>query len=296
MSTNAVQTISGTATSGQARFAFGAFQTDFIAWNASLATVLAELSALPNIGVGNISATGGPLSTAPIVITFIAALAGQPVLPISVYTNPNPPPFGVQNFTPAGSITVAQTTTGIAAASAANNVIPAPIPIAGSGLGDPIRHAGAPAAAVAATAAVQTITSTATAGQGRLAFNGFQTDFIAWNATLATVLAELLALPTIGPGNITATGGPLSTANIVLTFAGALASAPQNLITVALDQFTATGSVTIATTTTGVTPAPATGAGVAIVGALLADTTNGVLYQNTGTQATPTWTKVGTES
>ena len=31
-------------------------------------------------------------------------------------------------------------------------------------------------------------------------------------------------------------------------------------------------------------------------GALLIDTTNGVLYINTGTKAQPTWTKVGTQS
>lgn len=33
-----------------------------------------------------------------------------------------------------------------------------------------------------------------------------------------------------------------------------------------------------------------TGAGVALPGQLLQDTTNGVLYQNTGTQASPAWT------
>lgn len=33
-----------------------------------------------------------------------------------------------------------------------------------------------------------------------------------------------------------------------------------------------------------------TGAGVALPGQLLQDTTNGLLYQNTGTQASPTWT------
>lgn len=36
-------------------------------------------------------------------------------------------------------------------------------------------------------------------------------------------------------------------------------------------------------------------AGVAAVGGLLIDTTNAFLYQNTGTVASPVWTKVGTE-
>lgn len=34
----------------------------------------------------------------------------------------------------------------------------------------------------------------------------------------------------------------------------------------------------------------------AAIGALLVDTTNGKLYINTGTQASPTWTVVGTQS
>ncbi len=37
-------------------------------------------------------------------------------------------------------------------------------------------------------------------------------------------------------------------------------------------------------------------AGVAPIGALLSDTANGVLYINTNTQASPTWTKVGTQT
>jgi hypothetical protein len=37
-------------------------------------------------------------------------------------------------------------------------------------------------------------------------------------------------------------------------------------------------------------------AGVAPKGALLTDTTNAILYQNTGTQASPVWSKVGAET
>lgn len=43
-------------------------------------------------------------------------------------------------------------------------------------------------------------------------------------------------------------------------------------------------------------PSGSTFAGVAPKGALLVDTTNGYLYQNMGTQASPTWTKVGTQT
>ena len=35
---------------------------------------------------------------------------------------------------------------------------------------------------------------------------------------------------------------------------------------------------------------------IALKGALLIDTTNAILYINTGTQASPTWTKVGTQT
>lgn len=37
-------------------------------------------------------------------------------------------------------------------------------------------------------------------------------------------------------------------------------------------------------------------AGKAAKGAALVDTTNGVVYVNTGTMALPTWTKVGTQT
>jgi hypothetical protein len=39
-----------------------------------------------------------------------------------------------------------------------------------------------------------------------------------------------------------------------------------------------------------------TGAGTAAKGALLIDTTNAILYENTNTLASPTWTKVGTQT
>lgn len=42
-------------------------------------------------------------------------------------------------------------------------------------------------------------------------------------------------------------------------------------------------------------PTGSTFAGQAAKGAVLIDTVNAILYQNTGTQAAPTWTKVGTE-
>jgi len=51
-------------------------------------------------------------------------------------------------------------------------------------------------------------------------------------------------------------------------------------------------TIAVAETTPGVT---ATGRGAA-KGSILTDTTNGILYINTGTALAPTWTKVGTQT
>ena len=78
----------------------------------------------------------------------------------------------------------------------------------------------------------QTITSTHTAGSAPWSWNGNATTAIAYNATAATILAALTALPGIGAGNILVTGGPLNTTPVVATFAGTLANAPQPAITI----------------------------------------------------------------
>ncbi|MDR3639075.1 MAG: hypothetical protein P4L84_35045 [Isosphaeraceae bacterium] len=160
--------------------------------------------------------------------------------------------------------------------------------IAGSGTGDPLRNPGAP---VAGADEVQTITGAATGGTGALTFNGQSTAALAATASAATIQAALVGLSSIGAGNVVCAGGPLGTAGVTVTFQGALANAPQSLITVGAG-FTG-GAVTVAETTPGTT---ATFAGIAAVGALMIDTTNAILYQNTGTQAAPVWTKVGTET
>lgn len=160
-------------------------------------------------------------------------------------------------------------------------------PVPGVGTGLPLRNAGAPAAGVNE---VQTITGAATGGSGPLTFNGQPTAAVAYNATAAAIQAALVALSNVGAGNVVCAGGPLGTAGVTVTFQGALANAPQSLITVGAG-FTG-GAVTVAETTHGVT---ATYAGYAAPGALLIDTTNQKLYQNTGTQAAPVWTKVDAE-
>lgn len=173
--------------------------------------------------------------------------------------------------------------------------------IEGGGLGDPLQNAGAP---VAGTDEVQTLTiggaPTAGAGSGfTLVFMGFTTALILWSATNATLVAAidaaLEALPVIGAGNVTTAVGVMTAGvgTITITFAGGLAKQSVNTITVGVNSMTgAAPTVAVAETTPGVTP---TAFGIA-KGGLLIDTTNAILYINTGTQAAPTFTKVGTQT
>jgi hypothetical protein len=72
---------------------------------------------------------------------------------------------------------------------------------------------------------VQEVTVAAAEGTFTLAFRGDETAAIPFNAPAATVQADLQALPSIGAGNVTVTGGPgdaTGTKPYVLTFTGAL--------------------------------------------------------------------------
>lgn len=165
--------------------------------------------------------------------------------------------------------------------------------IEGAGLGTPLTNAGVP---VAGTDEVQTLTigGTPTGGTFKLAFGGYTTGAIAWSATNATLIANIQAaldaLPNVGTNGIVAAVGTM-TAGIgtaTLTFSGAnLAKAAQSLITVADNALTGTApTLAIAETTSGVNATQRNAA----LGGLLLDTTNKLLYQNTGVAQAPTWT------
>jgi hypothetical protein len=171
--------------------------------------------------------------------------------------------------------------------------------VEGSGLGTPLRNPGAP---TNGTSLVQTLTfgSTPTAGTGTLAFGGFTAAAFNWSATNATlvanVLASLVALQSIGAAGVTVAVGTMTAGIGTLTLTMAAQNAESSLggklITVAANGLTG-GTLTIATTTPGVESTYRHAA----VGAILIDTTNALLYQNTSTIAgDPTWTKVGTET
>lgn len=140
------------------------------------------------------------------------------------------------------------------------------------------------------TSEVQTVTVTGSPAGGtyRLKYRGAITDPIAFDAAAATVQSALRALSTIGSDGVTVSGsagGPYT-----VTFAGRLAKLAVPLIALHTKSFSGgtNPGVTIVEATPGVT-ATARGAGK---GTLMEDTTNGLVYVNTGTATAPTWVKL----
>lgn len=78
---NELQTliISGAPTGGDFTITYDGQTTSAIAYNANAAAVQSALEALSNIGVGDVSCSGGALPGTPVVITFAGALANTDV-------------------------------------------------------------------------------------------------------------------------------------------------------------------------------------------------------------------------
>jgi hypothetical protein len=76
-----------------------------------------------------------------------------------------------------------------------------------------------------------TITGTPTGGTFKLTFGGQQTGTIAFNASAATVQTALVALSTIGTGNVVCGGGALPGTGVTITFQGTLANTDVALLT-----------------------------------------------------------------
>jgi hypothetical protein len=166
------------------------------------------------------------------------------------------------------------------------------MPIIEGALGTPLAYAGAPPAAVNE---VQTLTigGTPTGGTFQLGFEGVRTAAIAWSNVNATLLAALNAAFDahlgLGVAGCVATAGALTAGigTILLTFGARWAGQNVSTLTVADNSLTGTTpTLAVAETTPGVSQ-PGKGAPK---GALLIDTANGALYQNTGTPAVPVWT------
>lgn len=172
-----------------------------------------------------------------------------------------------------------------------------PIPSGGVAV---MPFAGTPSAG---TSAIQTLTFGGAGAAGdtfQLSFDGAinTTAAIAWSATNATLVANidaaLEALPNIGTGGVTTAAGTMTAGigTITVTFAGNLAVLTLSTMVVSNVVTTASLTVACATTTPGVKATYRKSA----KGALVSDTTNAILYQNTGTPPTPTWSKVGAET
>lgn len=96
------------------------------------------------------------------------------------------------------------------------------------------------------------ITGSPAGGTFTLSFRGRTTATIAYNATAAAVQSALELLDTIGPGNVTCTGGPLPGSAVTVTFRGSLGGVdvPQMTTANALTGGTSPASA-VATTTPG---------------------------------------------
>lgn len=90
----------------------------------------------------------------------------------------------------------------------------------------------------------------ATAGTHTIGFDGETTAALAYNATLADVLAALEGLSNVSPGDIAVSGGPLPGTDVVLTFGGRYAGVNVPQIVVTPTGLTG-GTVTVATVTQG---------------------------------------------
>lgn len=168
----------------------------------------------------------------------------------------------------------------------------------GSGYDRILKFAGVPGVGTSETQTL-TIGGAPTGGTFRLAFESDITDPITWvnnNANLLTAVnAGLLTLGSIGAGDLIATDVNLNAGvgDMLLTFGAARASEAVDLVTVHSNSMTgAAPTVAIVQTQAGVDAAfrgwPA--------GTVVMDTTNKILYANTGTSIVPIWTKVGTQA
>ncbi len=77
-------TMTGSPAGGTFSLAFLSYSTTPLAWNCASTDVQSALEDLPGIGLGNVTCTGGPFPTTPIVVTFAGAMANlaQPVITV----------------------------------------------------------------------------------------------------------------------------------------------------------------------------------------------------------------------
>lgn len=177
-------TITGTPTGGDFTIEYDGQVTGTIAWNAAAADVKTALELLSNID--QVACTGGPFPGSTVDVEFQTTLAATDV-----------------------ELMIAD----------------------GSGLtggSSPDAAITEQTKGVTAENETQTITlideATPNAGTFTLQFGSYTSDPIAYNATAAVVKEALEHLPTIDDNDITATGGPFPTTDIVVEFGGSHAA------------------------------------------------------------------------
>lgn len=108
------------------------------------------------------------------------------------------------------------------------------------------------AVSTAAVNEVQTLAaSSATAGTFTLTFNGQTTAALPYNATATQIAQALQALSNVGVGQVSASGGPAQSTNVVLTFIGDYAGRDVPLITVNKANLTGGAAAAVTQTTKG---------------------------------------------
>lgn len=95
------------------------------------------------------------------------------------------------------------------------------------------------------------ISSTVSGGTFTITAGGQTTTALAFNATAATIQAALEALSNVVAGDVVVTGGPVATADVILTWGG-LFSGTAIVVTLDDASITGGGSVDVAETTAGV--------------------------------------------
>ncbi len=150
-----------------------------------------------------------------------------------------------------------------------------------------------PTAPVAGINEVQTITTagSVTAGTFRLLYRADRTTPLPWNATAVQIRDALRALNEVQADGVSgATGGPLNTTPVVVTFGGHLGVANVAQLTVQSVDLVGTGTIGVSTTTAGV-DATLRGSGK---GTVVVAQDTGKMYINEGTAAAPVWKIVTT--
>lgn len=145
-----------------------------------------------------------------------------------------------------------------------------------------------PTAPVAGTNEQQTITRSGTVSSGtwRLKYRNDRTAPLQYNATAADILAALRALNEIGATGLSgATGGPVQTTPVVVTFAANMGLRDVQQMTVENIDLVGGGTYVVTTNVAGVT---GSARGYPKGTVVMAEDT-GELYLNIGTNTAPNW-------